>query len=174
MKHCWDCNQTKSTTEFNRNRTTKDGLSGYCGECNKKRSATYQAKVMDEMFAFYGPGCACCGITRRTFLQLDHVGNDGAADRYARGTQAGFPFVTKLRKAGWPSGYQILCANCHSEKTKLGRCACSDTVISAHEGGESSSYALTRLSLYLVVYPVLLYAHNNCTCNSCTLQTNCI
>lgn len=106
----------------------------WCRTCLNILCAQYQSLVMDEMFVTYGDACACCGIVRRTFLELDHVNNDGTPDRMALGTpgKAGFPFVTKLRRLGWPTGYQLLCANCHSEKTKLGRCACQKVVASAN------------------------------------------
>ena len=89
---------------------------------------------MDEMFTAYGGQCVCCGITRRTFLELDHVNNDGTEDRRSRGVSGGFPVATKLRKEGWPPGYQLLCANYHSEKTKLGRCFCSDSAFDTETG----------------------------------------
>jgi hypothetical protein len=48
----------------------RGGPPGYCPSCRAGVRALYQARVLDEAFAAYGGRCSCCGITRRTFLQL--------------------------------------------------------------------------------------------------------
>ncbi len=45
-------------------------------------------------------------------LNIDHINNGGRKDPYGRGIN----LYLNLKKAGWPSGYQILCANCNTIK----------------------------------------------------------
>lgn len=104
----------------------KAGKRWVCTRCEGAKSAAYRARVMAEMFDAYGGKCACCGNARRIVLELDHVDNNGAEDRRAVRRTGGFPMAVRLRKEGWPSGFQLLCANCHTEKTKTGRCSCQD------------------------------------------------
>lgn len=97
-----------------------------CIACETAYNSAYRARVMGEMFDAYGGKCACCGNARRIVLELDHVDNNGAEDRRAIRRTGGFPMAARLRKEGWPPGFQLLCANCHAEKTKTGRCACQE------------------------------------------------
>lgn len=58
-------------------------------------------------------------------MQLDHIHNDGAAERAGRGPR-GTNFYRALRKAGWPQGrLAVLCANCNVAKhINKGFCPC--------------------------------------------------
>jgi len=54
-------------------------------------------------------------------LCLDHINDDGAADRKelkisGRGNGSGSRTYEALASRGWPSGYQVLCANCNMIK----------------------------------------------------------
>lgn len=76
-----------------------------------------------EALGIYGGECECCGEDRWTFLEFDHINGDGKA--YG-GHRSGRLLIWWLRKHGWPDGVvQILCANCHKEKTEHGRCLCT-------------------------------------------------
>ena len=88
----------------------------------------YQQRVLWAAFDAYGGACICCGQARKTFLELDHTNNDGKDFREKYKCRGGFPTAVYLRKEGYPPGIQVLCANCHKEKTVQGRCACSDTL----------------------------------------------
>ena len=89
----------------------------------------YYARIKNEILKAYGgdpPHCRCCGEATIAFLQIDHINENGAAHRrelfgpnYRR---AGWRFYLWLRKAGFPSGFQVLCANCNTAKTHLGVC----------------------------------------------------
>lgn len=82
-------------------------------------------RVKQEMLSAYGAACQCCGEQEHAFLTLDHVNDDGAAERReVFGTRrAGVPFYRWLRKQGFPQGrHQILCANCQLAKQTLGEC----------------------------------------------------
>lgn len=80
-----------------------------------------------EVMTAYGGQCACCGESRLVFLSLDHINNDGKADRAKyRETKTsqfgGHVFYRHLRDLGFPPGLQVLCANCHTAKTHYGQC----------------------------------------------------
>ncbi len=74
-------------------------------------------RLKRDVFSHYGSGvCAVCGFSDIRALQLDHVNHDGADQRRLVGrvrTAAGTTFYRWLRRTGYPSGYQILCANCN-------------------------------------------------------------
>jgi len=71
--------------------------------------------------AYGGAKCACCGETEFTFLQLDHMNDDGAEHRKRlmpsrkHGLSSTVVFAD-LKRHGWPSGYQVLCANCNIDR----------------------------------------------------------
>lgn len=75
------------------------------------RQSRYQLKL--DTLAVYGTSCAVCGFDDVRALQIDHINNDGNVERKALGGQniSGWRFYDHLRKAGWPQGYQTLCAN---------------------------------------------------------------
>jgi len=89
-------------------------------EAAKTRRLT--AKCKDDVFSAYGGyTCRCCGETEQMFLSIDHIHNDGAAERKSglyRGS--GTAFYQWLRKNDYPSGYQVLCMNCQIGKHKNG------------------------------------------------------
>lgn len=76
-----------------------------------------------EALAAYGGKCACCGEDEEAFLVLDHVEDNGAEHRRSLGydakrSGAGIHTYRALRKAGWPEGMQVLCANCNTAKVR--------------------------------------------------------
>ena len=76
--------------------------------------------IRAETLLHYGEGrCARCGQDDIRVLELDHVNGNGNGDRIARtgGCRGGVPFYRALKAAGWPDGFQVLCANCHRIKT---------------------------------------------------------
>ena len=88
----------------------------------KAKTKLNQDRCREEIFAAYGGWkCACCGETERLFLSIDHIENNGAAERRAglyKG--AGSAFYAWLRKEKFPPGYQVLCMNCQVGKHKNG------------------------------------------------------
>jgi hypothetical protein len=92
-----------------------------------RSAGNYRAQVKIEVLAHYGPDgklqCAWpeCSVTDVDMLSLDHVNNDGAAER-KNGSRGGGGSVTyqRVRKAGFPVGYQTLCHN-HQWKKELMR-----------------------------------------------------
>lgn len=88
-----------------------------------RKLATRRLKY--ETITAYGEVCVCCGEDFLDFLQLDHIYDDGAADR-APGMPRGSRFYRALQKAGWPKGrLNVMCANCNVAKSlNGGRCPC--------------------------------------------------
>lgn len=87
-------------------------------------------RIREAVFARYGNECACCGVSERAFLTLDHVNGDGAAERKVAAAElhrdprafAGVGFYKWLRRQGFPDGYAVLCWNCNYAKHRLGVC----------------------------------------------------
>lgn len=50
QKHCPKCNKYKNKSEFHKNASKYDGLSGWCKECNSKRPSTYKKVVRKSIF----------------------------------------------------------------------------------------------------------------------------
>lgn len=89
----------------------------------KETHPFYQAKrtqaLKHEVLTHYGDGklaCIVCGETRLPCLSLDHINNDGYAERKKLFKRqqggGGVQFYLKVKKAGFPIGYQTLCMNC--------------------------------------------------------------
>jgi len=70
----------------------------------------------DEVLNAYGGQCACCGETRRMFLTIDHVNNDGAEHRRQIGGKSATRILRWLCENGYPPGFQVLCWNCNHAK----------------------------------------------------------
>jgi hypothetical protein len=51
MKRCQRCHETKDIREFNRNKSQRDGLSGYCRECSKEASRKHRIKHPEKVAA---------------------------------------------------------------------------------------------------------------------------
>jgi hypothetical protein len=81
-------------------------------------------KLKKETLAKYGKNgkTVCCWrgcvVDDLDMLSLDHILNNGKQERAKMGMSSGMGFYGRLRKAGWPSGYQTLCAN-HQLKKEL-------------------------------------------------------
>lgn len=87
-------------------------------ERHRDAGIRHRARLKAEVFAAYGGAiCACCRETEYLFLSVDHINNDGAAQRKELGNSGtGAPFHAWLKKNGFPPGYQILCMNCNCGK----------------------------------------------------------
>ena len=79
----------------------------------------YYLKNKNKIFDHYGWKCNCCGETGKSFLNLDHVNNDGHKERKSnigvneRSTRSIYMQVIREK---FPDKYQILCANCNMSK----------------------------------------------------------
>lgn len=88
-------------------------------EYNAQWQRETRKRVKADMIKAYGAACACCGETEPMFLELDHINNDGAAERKKHQNQ--FKEWLYLQKMGWPRDrHQLLCSNCNRGKQKNG------------------------------------------------------
>ncbi len=62
-------------------------------------------------------------------LCLDHVFENGSRDR-RMGRGQGVKFLQALKVEGWPPDIQILCYNCNTAKSRLGKCPHQDAAVS--------------------------------------------
>jgi hypothetical protein len=89
-------------------------------QINKVKTAEYDKarynKLRDAAFEAYGGYvCKCCGETRRSFMVLDHVNDDGHIHRRKVGSSTSC--YRWLRDNNYPPGFlQPLCANCNTSK----------------------------------------------------------
>lgn len=82
-------------------------------------------KLRKEVIEYYGgspPKCSCCGETIFEFLCIDHVNGGGCQQRKRLGLSSGSSFYAWLKRNHFPSGYQVLCANCNQGKQIRGQC----------------------------------------------------
>ncbi|HUN38481.1 MAG TPA: hypothetical protein VMU95_41350 [Trebonia sp.] len=72
-------------------------------------------KLRREAIEAYGGVCQCCGEVEYRFLTIDHINGDGAAERRSENSPRGKnqAILRRLRREGWPPGYQTLCWNCN-------------------------------------------------------------
>ncbi len=97
-------------------------------KANREKFLYYAARARDtlkrETIEAYGGKCQHCGITDPDVLTIDHIHNDGVAERTAKGkaSMAGFKQYGILKKQGWPKDrYQLLCFNCNFKKEIMRR-----------------------------------------------------
>jgi len=67
-----------------------------------------------------GGKCVCCGETRDSFLDIDHVHGGGSQQRRAFGPHRAYAEVLQMENP--QEKYQLLCSNCNQSKRRLGRC----------------------------------------------------
>ena len=80
---------------------------------NKQRLRTKRQELKKEVIAHYGGKCSCCGHIKLGSLCLDHINNDGAAHRR---TVPADKLYKWLKANSYPTGFQVLCANCNHRK----------------------------------------------------------
>jgi hypothetical protein len=100
---------------------------------NRKKTNDYRFLNKEAAINMYSNGdavCKWCGHGDLDVLCLDHVNNDGCKERTVRASRTGKLFMVScggdklynhLRKHDYPSGYQVLCANCNLKKEVLRR-----------------------------------------------------
>ena len=120
-----------STTEYRRNlrdQAVKNGtcvnclsrpathflLCGHCRAVKRNCDMTRQRADKLACLMYYGNAkCECCGESGQAFLTIDHINNDGYAQRRESKAHGGMIY-SWLRRQGYPAGYRVLCANCNS------------------------------------------------------------
>jgi hypothetical protein len=132
MKTCTVCKEEKELSEFNKNKTRKDGHNNICKVCSQERSKRYydenrdhhkgivygrKRKVINEnrkkLFEYYSSHpCVVCGEKDPIVLELDHRDDvEKIAD------------VSNLMDRNWTliqeeiDKCDVRCANCHRRRT---------------------------------------------------------
>ena len=79
-------------------------------ETYRKQKRDWYAQVRVDVFAHYGDRCACCGEDEPSMLNIDHVKNDGAAQRKANKTMrwSGNLYAWIIDN-NYPPDFQVLC-----------------------------------------------------------------
>jgi hypothetical protein len=86
-------------------------------EC-KRKVREKRVLLHKAVYDYYGPNCRCCDESESTFLQIDHINNDG----YKHRKEIGPDLIKWLVKNDFPEGFQVLCANCNWSKRFGGVC----------------------------------------------------
>jgi hypothetical protein len=112
---CHSCNKAK-------------GFYGRCPHQNSTATASPQEnlrwhrRVRLQVIAGYGGACACCGESEQAFLAVDHIFNDGAAERASTG-MSGAQWYRWLICQGFPADrYRLLCHCCNEARAFYGSC----------------------------------------------------
>ena len=85
----------------------------------------YRKAVKTTVLSHYGkagiPACCWtgCNVIDLDMLSLDHVENNGNSERERTGILGGYPLYLKLKKEGFPEGFQTLCFNHQMKKAIL-------------------------------------------------------
>lgn len=90
---------------------------------DSRRSERVRLKI--ETLVMYGgdpPVCACCNEGMLEFLTLDHTNGGGNEERRQGKHKGGAQQYRRLRIAGWPDGYRVLCWNCNAAIGMYGMC----------------------------------------------------
>jgi len=74
--------------------------------------------------AYGGYKCACCGVTDKEFLSIDHSEGGGAAHRkeLTGNPRNGHNMYYWIRKNNFPPGFRVLCMNCNFSLGHHGYC----------------------------------------------------
>ena len=137
-KKCSHCGFTKPSTEFHKNRSTKDGLAKLCKSCVKelypnykrtyrekktdayvnnyqnhkermlRNSKSYRDSRLELLWSLKTP-CAKCGETRKCSLQFHHIDPSTKSVALSDGSVGKARILEEVKKC------ICLCANCHEE-----------------------------------------------------------
>lgn len=129
-KKCSACKKKKKFSSFQKNKSSSVGVQSKCRSCTsisdklrnkgfrQERRSTVERNgynsLREEIIDKYGGKCTCCGESEEVFLAMDHVNDDGAADRKKNGKN----LYRIIKKLEFPDTYQILCHNCNWAKYK--------------------------------------------------------
>lgn len=109
---CFGCNYLKALARLRTVKLTQSAV-------NIRRRRNYQL-LREGIIKYYGAACSCCKQTNPDLLTVDHINNDGYAERKKPGMAGGEQFYRNLRDQGYPDGYRLLCWNCNSGRAVNG------------------------------------------------------
>lgn len=150
MKKCNKCRKIKNTTEFFKDRSSRDGLYSICKRCkvlehskwvklnrlhvrasrkewirNTRWASAYNTKKKLVVLTHYSrgvPRCSCCGERHIEFLAIDHTNGGGTRLRRSGVEKSGVAFYLFLIRHDFPSGFRVLCHNCNQANGNYGKC----------------------------------------------------
>lgn len=82
----------------------------------------HKQQIKQEIFAYYGNKCACCGETHIEFLCIDHINGGGMEHRRQIKVNGGTEFYAWLKRHNFPMGFRVLCHNCNAAISAFGYC----------------------------------------------------
>ena len=94
-----------------------------CRQCRlesmQRSTKTNRLRRRRQALEAYGSECACCGITEEAFLVLSYVDGWESVRKKAIGPNGGSATLYHwLEKQNYPEGFQVLCSNCNTARTK--------------------------------------------------------
>lgn len=127
-KYCVSCATQEHyarVTEWEQRRRKKDpdGTRRY----HRKNMRKLRAKIKVEVLSHYGKKgrliCSWhkCEISDVDMLSIDHIKNDGKTEKGGFHRQGGYGWYQRLRRLGFPKGFQTLCFNHQLKKEILRR-----------------------------------------------------
>jgi hypothetical protein len=115
-RKCYNARSLKSKDRTPETRAIRLARLRTYGQANRARitelSRIRARKLRELVVAKYGGACACCGESEQRFLTIDHVNNDGHAERLALANNS-VRLTYKLHKMPRSDRYQLLCFNCN-------------------------------------------------------------
>ena len=116
MKKCFQCIEIKDYSLFYKNKSTKDGHSGICKECQLKNERENNLKVKEWIISLKNK-CCKCGENRHWVLDFHHTDpskkNFNISEYSISGTTS---FKTKKMKIeNELKNCVLLCSNCHRD-----------------------------------------------------------
>jgi hypothetical protein len=116
-RQCRTCQAVKPIDEFPRHSSSSLRVLAHCRVCTAIARSDYSGEVYAGLrravIAGYGGACKTCGFTDARALHVDHVHDDGAAERRS---VVAIQRLRRIIRDQFPASYQLLCANCNSIK----------------------------------------------------------
>ena len=84
-----------------------------------KQQKVYHKQIKDQVLIKYGGVCICCKENYLPYLEIDHINGGGTKEVQKLGGGRYLHMLLELPKR---DDLQILCANCHTAKTKRESC----------------------------------------------------
>jgi hypothetical protein len=129
-KRCARCGETRPVSDFNRNRTTRDGLQASCQTCMRAYQAAHYANHRErhiarvrqdnarrkaaaaaELQAYLRTHpCVGCGTTDVRVLEFDHRQGEAKRANVSAMVGMGLPWERVLQEI---AKCDVRCANCH-------------------------------------------------------------
>ena len=76
---------------------------------------SYNSDIKKQVFSHYGIKCFCCGENNLSFLNIDHINDNGREHGTGKknGKYKGVALYRFLIKNNYPTGIQTACFNCN-------------------------------------------------------------